>query len=60
MHFDEEEFAVVKFLITMAVEESNQPFHQLRNDFGMVVQLDGDDAEVAGGRMGRTSRSKVT
>ena len=52
MHFDENEFAVEKFLITMAVEESDQPFHQLRNDLRVVVQLNSDDAEILAGRIG--------
>ena len=56
MHFDEEEFAVVKFLIAMAVEESDQPFHQLRNDLRVVVQLNGHDAEIAGRRIGHDVR----
>src|SRR5262245_39093718 len=44
--FDDKEFAVIKFLIPMAVKKGNEPFHQLRNNLGVVMQLNGHDADV--------------
>ena len=46
MDFDEEEFAAIEFMVRVRVQICNQPRHKLRNDFRMVVQLNGDDAQV--------------
>ena len=52
MDFDEKEFAVVKILMRVGVKECDQPFHHLRNNLGMIVQLNGHDAEMVGRRIG--------
>ena len=52
MDFDEEEFAVVEVLSRMAVKKCDEAFHHLRNNLGVIVQLNGDDAEVPGWRIG--------
>ena len=46
MDFDEEEFAVVEVLGRVAVQKRSEQFHERRNDFRVVVQLNGHDAEV--------------
>ena len=52
MNFDEEEFAMVEVLSRMAVQKRRQPFHEARNNLGVIVQLNGHDAEVLGWRIG--------
>ena len=56
MDFHEEKFPVVEFLSRLAVKEGDQPFHQLRNNFRVIVQLNRHDAEVAGWRIGHDVR----
>ena len=56
MHFHEEQFAVIELLRLMRVQEREQAFPELRNDLRMVVQLNADDAQVAGRRIAHDVR----
>ena len=56
MNFNQKEFSAIEFLRRMAVKEGGQPFHQLRNNFRVIVQLNRHDAEVAGWRIGHDVR----
>ena len=49
MRFHEEQFAVIELLRRMCVQKRQQALHELGNDLRVVVQLDADAAEVAGG-----------
>jgi hypothetical protein len=46
MRFHNEELAAVEFLRRVRLQKGHQPLHELRNYFRVVVQLDGNDAQV--------------
>ena len=52
MDFDDEEFAMVEVLSRIPAQKCHQPFHEARNNLGVIVQLNGHDAEVLRRRIG--------
>ena len=56
MDFDEGEFAMVEVLSRIPTQKRHQPFHEARNNLGVIVQLNGHDAEVLRRRIGHDVR----
>ena len=56
MNFNDEQFAVVAGRLRMGGEESDEPRHELWDDFRVVVELDRHNAPVVRRRVGDDAR----